>query len=63
MAETFKNKVINSIKCNVKDSYTRPKIVSIGFGKIAVTGVLCQSCFSPMADAEDNESLLRGDGK
>ena len=39
--ETFKNKVINSTKCNVKDNYVRPKGMSIGFGKIADNGVLC----------------------
>ena len=64
--ETFKNKVINSTKCNVKDNYVRPKRMSIGFGKIAVNGVLFKVFFfSTMVGAGDrgNEGLLRGDGK
>ena len=49
----FENKVINRIRCNTKDSYMRPKIVFIGFGNIAVSGGLCQSCFGTMVGAED----------
>lgn len=58
--ETFKDKVISSIKWNIKDSYVRPKIVSTEFGKIAVNGVLCQGSFNTAVGTEDRVvSVLR----